>query len=44
MAEFNKLHIIGKSNVGKRYSDIAGYTLVGLWVLFTFILISSTIT
>ena len=39
MSEFNTLHT-GKSNVGKRYSVAAGYTLVGLWVLFTFILIS----
>ncbi|MGI0530792.1 carbohydrate ABC transporter permease [Treponema socranskii] len=38
MSEFNTLHT-GKSNVGKRYSVIAGYVLVGLWVLFTFILI-----
>ena len=38
MSEFNTLHT-GKSNVGKRYSVIAGYMLVGLWVLFTFILI-----
>ena len=39
MSEFNKLHK-SKSNVGKFYSVIAGYLLVGLWVLFTFILIS----
>ncbi len=39
MPEFNKKHMV-KSNVGKRYSVIAGYVLVGLWVLFTFILIS----
>ena len=39
MSEVNTLHT-GKSNVGKRYSVAAGYTLVGLWVLFTFILIS----
>ena len=38
MSEFNTLHT-GKSNVGKRYSVIAGYVLVGLSVLFTFILI-----
>ena len=38
MSEFNTLHT-GKSNVGKPYSVIAGYVLVGLWVLFTFILI-----
>ena len=39
MPEFNKKHM-GKSNVGKGYSVAGGYTLVGLWVLFTFILIS----
>ncbi|MBM7022735.1 carbohydrate ABC transporter permease [Treponema sp. Marseille-Q4523] len=38
MSKFNTLHT-GKSNVGKRYSVIGGYVLVGLWVLFTFILI-----
>ena len=39
MPEFNKKHLF-KSDDEKRYSVAAGYTLVVLWVLFTFILIS----